>query len=61
MTKGYCQIPMRERDIAKISIVTPEGRYEFLKMPFGLMNSGATFTSNDEEVAGRCKKCTALH
>ena len=44
MTKGYWQIPMRERDIAKTSFVTPEGCYEFVKMPFGLMNSGATFT-----------------
>ena len=44
MTKGYWQIPMRKQDIAKTSFVTPDGCYEFVKMPFGLMNSGATFT-----------------
>ena len=44
MTKGYWQIPMREQDIAKTSFVTPDGCYEFVKMPFGLMNSGSTFT-----------------
>ena len=44
MTKGYWQIPMREQDIAKTLFVTPDGCYEFVKMPFGLMNSGATFT-----------------
>ena len=44
MTKGYWQIPMREEDIQKTAFVTPDGCYEFLRMPFGLMNSGATFT-----------------
>ncbi len=44
MTKGYWQIPMRQEDQQKTAFVTPEGCYEFLRMPFGLMNSGATFT-----------------
>ena len=44
MTKGYWQIPMREEDIKKTAFVTPDGCYEFLRMPFGLMNSGATYT-----------------
>ena len=35
---------MREQDIAKTSFVTQDGCYEFVKMPFGLMNSGDTFT-----------------
>ena len=44
MTKGYWQIPMKEEDVMKTAFVTPDGCYEFLKMPFGLVNSGATFT-----------------
>ena len=44
MAKGYWQIPMREEDIVKTAFVTPDGSYEFLRMPFGLMNSGASFT-----------------
>ena len=61
MTKGYWQIPMRERDIAKTSFVTPEGCYEFVKMPFWVNELRRNIYSNDEEVAGRCKECTALH
>ena len=35
---------MAEEDIncKKTAFVTPDGEYEFLKMPFGTMNSGAT-------------------
>ena len=42
-TKGYWQIPVRRCDIPKTAFVTPEGHYEFLRMPFGMMNSGASF------------------
>jgi transposase InsO family protein len=42
LSKGYWQIPVTERDIPKTAFVTPDGTYEFLKMPFGMMNSGAT-------------------
>jgi hypothetical protein len=52
MTKGYWQIPMRERDIPKTAFVTSDGCYEFLKMPFGLMNSGATFTKMMRKLLG---------
>lgn len=42
-TKGYWQIPMRKSDISKTAFVTPDGHYEYLKMPFGMMNSSASF------------------
>ena len=41
--KGYWQIPVTSDDIPKTAFVTPDGCYEFLKMPFGMMNAGATF------------------
>ena len=33
---------MREEDIEKTAFVTPDGHFEFIKMPFGLVNSAAT-------------------
>ena len=42
LSKGYGQISIPEEDIPKTAFVTPEGSYEFLKMPFGMINSAAT-------------------
>jgi transposase InsO family protein len=42
-TKGYWQIKVRTEDVPKTAFVTPDGQYEFLKMPFGMVNAGATY------------------
>ncbi|KAK7091587.1 hypothetical protein V1264_009251 [Littorina saxatilis] len=42
LSKGYWQIPVREEDIPKTAFATPDGTYECLRMPFGMVNSGAT-------------------
>jgi len=42
LSKGYWQISIPEEDISKTAFVTPDGSYEFLKMPFGMINSAAT-------------------
>ena len=42
LSKGYWQIAIPEEDIPKTAFVTPDGTYEFLKMPFGMINSAAT-------------------
>ena len=42
LSKGYWQIPVAEEDIHKTAFVTPDGCYEFLRMPFGMKNSGTT-------------------
>ena len=39
--KGTGQIPVAEEDIQKIVFVTPDGKYDFLKMHFGMKNLGA--------------------
>ena len=42
LSKGYWQITIPEEDIPKTAFVTPDRWYEFLKMPFGMINSAAT-------------------
>ena len=42
LSKGYWQIPVAEEDVKKTAFVTPDGNYEFIRMPFGIKKSGAT-------------------
>ena len=41
-SNGYWQIAVAEEDIHKTAFVTGNGCYEFLRLPFGMKNSGAT-------------------
>ena len=43
LSKGYRQISIPQEHIPKTAFVMPDGSYEFLKMPFGMINSAATF------------------
>lgn len=40
---GYNQISVDPDDQEKTSFITPWGTFMYVKMPFGLMNAGATF------------------
>ena len=40
---GYNQILVQPEDQAKTTFTTPWGTFMYVKMPFGLMNAGATF------------------
>ena len=50
LTKGYWQIPVAPEDVCKTLFVTPDGQYEFLQMPFGMLNSGATLVQRLKKV-----------
>lgn len=43
LTSGYYQIPVSENSKHLTSFVTPDGQYEFNKMPFGLCNAPSVF------------------
>ena len=43
LSKGYWQIKMKHTSKPLTAFVTSEGLFTFKKMPFGLVNSGATF------------------
>ena len=43
LASGYHQIPMDGRDKEKTAFSTPQGHFEFNRMPFGLRNAPATF------------------
>ena len=50
LTKGYWQIPVAPEDVYKTAFVTPDGQYEFLRMPFGMINSGVTLVRGLKKV-----------
>lgn len=43
LSKGFWQIAMEGKSKHMTAFVTPEGCYQFTRMPFGLVNSTATF------------------
>ena len=43
LTKGYWKIPLLESAREKTAFVTPEGSFQYRRMPFGLQNAPTTF------------------
>ena len=40
---GYNQVEVEEKDQHKMAFTTPWGTFAYHRMPFGLINAGATF------------------
>ena len=55
LTKGYYQVPMHPEDIEKTAFICHEGKYEFLRMPFGVRNAPAVFQELMQKLFRGCQ------
>ena len=55
LTKGYYQVPVLKEDRGKTAFISPFGKFEFLKMPFGLKGAPATFQRLMDTILVNCR------
>jgi hypothetical protein len=57
---GYYQIPMAADSIAKTAFITPDGKYEYLRMSFGLCNAPSVFQRMMSDILNELPPGTAI-
>lgn len=60
MFSGYYQLPMSKDAVEKTSFITPDGQYEFKRMPFGLANGPSVYQRMINHVLGPLRFTIAM-
>lgn len=60
MVAGFHQIPVEENSIEKLAFITPDGHYEYLTMPFGLMNAPSVYQRAINDALGELRYSYAI-
>ena len=55
LDKSYYQVPMVVADIPKTCFICHRGKYEFVRMPFGVRNAPAVFQALMTKLLSECK------
>ena len=63
LTKGYYQVSVHPDDREKTAFMCPMGKFQFVRMPFGLKGAPTTFQRLMDVVLGPCvcKLCSSVH
>nr|CAI5824178.1 unnamed protein product [Callosobruchus analis] len=55
LAQGFHQVPMHPDSVDKTAFITPDGHYEYLRVPFGLANSPAVFQRVINKMLGQLR------
>lgn len=55
LASGYYQIPISEESRSKTAFVTPDGQFEYNRMPFGLVNAPSVFQRTINKILQEAK------